>query len=233
MSMDNDDVVISGVGGHYPECDNLDELKQALMTGKDVLTDNAERWKPGRLGMCGRTGKVSGIDRFDAVFFGMHRKLTDATDPLSRLIMERVFEAIIDAGINPYELRGTRTAVFVGSALSESENIFIQTTAEDGFGIMGHNRSMMANRVSYYFDFKGPSYALDTSFCSGLGALELAKRAIDTGECDYAIVGTATLSFHAEITQHFHDLGQTSPEGITRPFSKDGKDATPFLTDGT
>lgn len=48
--------------------------------------------------MCSKTGKVSGIDRFDAVFFAMHRKLTDATDPMSRIIMERVFEAIIDAG---------------------------------------------------------------------------------------------------------------------------------------
>lgn len=45
--------------------------------------------------------------------------------------------------------------MFIASALSESENIFIQTTAEDGFGIMGHNRSMMANRVSFFFDFKG------------------------------------------------------------------------------
>ncbi|XP_034245130.1 fatty acid synthase-like [Thrips palmi] len=220
-NMEHDDVVVSGVGGHFPECDDLDTFKEALMTGRDVVTDNAERWKPGRLGMINKTGKVSGINKFDAVFFGMHRKLTDATDPLSRIIMERVFEAIVDAGFNPLELRGTRTAVFIGSALSESENIFIQTTAEDGFGIMGHNRSMMANRVSYYFDFKGPSYALDTSFCSGLSALEIAKRAIDCGEIDFAIVGTATLSFHAEITQHFHDLGMTSPDGVTRPFSKD------------
>ncbi|KAK3922271.1 Fatty acid synthase, partial [Frankliniella fusca] len=218
---EKDCVVVAGVGARYPECNNLQEFGDALMNGTDVITDSYERWKPGRLGLVGQTGKVSGIDKFDAVFFGMHRKLTDATDPLSRVLMERVFEAIVDAGINPVKLRGTRTAVFMGTALSESENIFIQTTAEDGFGIMGHNRSMMANRVSYYFDFKGPSYAFDTSFCSGLSALELGKRAIDTGECDYAIVGTATLSFHPEITQHFHDLSMVCPDGVTKPFHKD------------
>ncbi|XP_052128714.1 fatty acid synthase-like [Frankliniella occidentalis] len=169
------------------------------------------------------TGKVTGIDKFDALFFGMHRKLTDATDPLSRVLMERVFEAIVDAGINPMHIRGTRTAVFMASALSESENIFIQTTAENGFGIMGHNRSMMANRVSFFFDFKGPSYALDTGFCSGLSALELGKRAIDSGEVDYALVGTATLSFHPEVTQHFHDLHMVCEDGVTKPFHKDGE----------
>ncbi|KAJ1521174.1 hypothetical protein ONE63_002868 [Megalurothrips usitatus] len=217
-----EDVVISGVGGHFPECDNMQEFQEALFAGTEVITDNAERWKPGRLGLTAKTGKVSGIEKFDTVFFGMHRKLTDATDPMSRVLMERVFEAIVDAGLNPVVLRGTRTAVFIGSALSESENIFIQTTAENGFGIMGHNRSMMANRVSYYFDFKGPSYALDTSFCSGMSALELGKRAIECGECDNAIVGTATLSFHPEITQHFHDLGQICADGVTKPFHKDG-----------
>ncbi|KAE8741183.1 hypothetical protein FOCC_FOCC013262, partial [Frankliniella occidentalis] len=133
-------------------------------------------------------------------------------------------------------IRGTRTAVFMASALSESENIFIQTTAENGFGIMGHNRSMMANRVSFFFDFKGnyncykmkryfcetgPSYALDTGFCSGLSALELGKRAIDSGEVDYALVGTATLSFHPEVTQHFHDLHMVCEDGVTKPFHKD------------
>lgn len=53
--------------------------------------------------------------------------------------------------------------------------------------------------------------------------LDLGKRAIDTGECDQAIVGCATLSFHPEITQHFHDRGYTSENGITKPFDQDGE----------
>ena len=53
--------------------------------------------------------------------------------------------------------------------------------------------------------------------------LELGKRAIDTGECDQAIVGCATLSFHPEIAHHFKDRGYLCDDGTTKPFDEDGK----------
>ena len=63
--LDQDDVVISGVGGHFPECDNLEEFRDSLLAGKDLLTDNAERWKPGK--------NLSTIIRFRTTPSELHR----------------------------------------------------------------------------------------------------------------------------------------------------------------
>lgn len=70
---------------------------------------------PQRLGVC------SQVEKFDRVFFGVHTRLTAIMDPVSRLLLEHSFEAIMDAGINPRSLRGANIAVFTATNLSESE----------------------------------------------------------------------------------------------------------------
>ena len=61
------------------------------------------------------------IEKFDNIFFGVHAKLADQLEPMTRMMLERTYEAIIDAGINPRELKGGKTAVIMACGLSESE----------------------------------------------------------------------------------------------------------------
>lgn len=68
-----------------------------------------------------RTGKVSAVGKFDALFFGVHFKQAQTMDPMCRMLLEHAYEAIVDAGINPKQLRGSRTGVFMGTCFSESE----------------------------------------------------------------------------------------------------------------
>lgn len=68
-----------------------------------------------------RTGKINNVSKFDALFFGVHFKQAQTMDPMCRMLLEHAYEAIIDAGINPKQLRGSRTGVFVGACFSESE----------------------------------------------------------------------------------------------------------------
>lgn len=68
-----------------------------------------------------RTGKINNVSKFDALFFGVHFKQAHTMDPMCRMLMEHAYEAIIDAGVNPRQLRGTRTGVFIGACFSESE----------------------------------------------------------------------------------------------------------------
>lgn len=68
-----------------------------------------------------RTGKVNNVGKFDSVFFGVHFKQAHTMDPMCRMLLEHTYEAVIDAGINPRKLRGTRTGVFIGACFSESE----------------------------------------------------------------------------------------------------------------
>ena len=69
-----------------------------------------------------RTGKVNNINKFDASFFGINYKQAHTMDPMSRMLLEHTYEAIIDAGVNPRQLRGTKTGVFIGACLLESES---------------------------------------------------------------------------------------------------------------
>ena len=77
-------------------------------------------------------------------------------DPFTRHILERTFEALIDAGINPIEIRGSNAAVFSGTTMSEFDLIW-QIDNKGGYGIMGKNRCLNANRVSYWLDLNGTS----------------------------------------------------------------------------
>lgn len=67
-------------------------------------------------------GKINNINKFDASFFGINSNQVNAMDPVCRILLEEAYEAVIDAGVNPYQLRGSKTGVFIGACFSETEN---------------------------------------------------------------------------------------------------------------
>ncbi|KAL0116833.1 hypothetical protein PUN28_010028 [Cardiocondyla obscurior] len=91
------------------------------MNKVDVISDDDRRWKLDHPDIPQRTGKIYGVRKFDAQFFHIPCYEAHMMDPMSRLLLERAYEAVIDAGINPKQLRGSRTGVFVGTCCSESE----------------------------------------------------------------------------------------------------------------
>ena len=136
-----EEVVITGLSGRFPESRNIMELKDNLMKKVDLITENYSRW---RLGNCDLTlnhsewewncristdheeipkggGKLSDLSKFDAIFFGIHYKQADTLDPMCRMLLEHTYEAIVDAGLNPRQLKGTNTGVVIGSSIGESE----------------------------------------------------------------------------------------------------------------
>ncbi|XP_052128824.1 fatty acid synthase-like [Frankliniella occidentalis] len=230
-----DEVVISGVGGHFPDCDNLKEYGEKLMKNLHLISDTAGELQPRYDAEMAATfqpdpdavlnketlksGKMRFGDKFDNTFFGMHARLAAATDSITRHVLESTLEAVVDAGYSPKDLHGSNTAVFMGYHCSESESNFIRESA-DGFGIMGLNAAMTANRVSYWLDLKGTSFTHNTQLVSGMQGLDMAFRALCRGECDRAIVGAASLSYLAELATHYDDLGWLSPSGSCKPFDR-------------
>ncbi|XP_034250583.1 fatty acid synthase-like [Thrips palmi] len=232
MQAMQDEVVISGVGGHFPECDNLQEYREKLLQNLHLISDGAGELQPRYTAESAppdpsatitkeniKSGKMRYGDKFDNTFFGMHSRLAAATDSITRHVLESTLEAVIDAGYSPKDLHGTNTAVFMGYHCSESESNFIRESA-DGFGIMGLNSAMTANRVSYWLDLKGTSFTHNTQLVSGMQGLDMAFRALKKGECDRAIVGAASLSYLAELATHYQDLGWLSASGICKPFDE-------------
>lgn len=94
------------------------------------------------------------MDDFDAIFFNAHPKLANVMDPMLRLFMERSIEAIVDAGLSPIDLHGTNTAVFAGTAISETDLLMYNMT-NTGFTMLGRSKTMQANRVSYILHLTG------------------------------------------------------------------------------
>ncbi|GLV46522.1 Fatty acid synthase 3, partial [Carabus blaptoides fortunei] len=124
-------------------------LKHALMEQVDLL-GNA-RWKDDLHDVCDKSGNIDHIAYFDASYFGVHQHQANYMDPMQRMALEQSFEALIDAGINPVEVRGKRIGVYMSSTISENDGIVFENVIS-GFGVTGQARNMLSNRISYWLN---------------------------------------------------------------------------------
>ncbi|XP_041830190.1 fatty acid synthase isoform X2 [Melanotaenia boesemani] len=218
-----DEIVIAGISGRLPESNNLEEFWENLINSVDMVTEDDRRWKPGLYGLPKRNGKLKDISHFDASFFGVHPKQANTMDPQLRLMLEVSYEAIVDGGLNPNALRGSKTGVYIGVSGSEAGEAFSRDPEELlGYSMTGCQRAMLANRLSYFFDFRGPSTAIDTACSSSLLALENAFHAIRQGHCDAALVGGVNLLLKPNTSVQFMKLGMLSPDGTCKSFDSSG-----------
>ncbi|XP_054742931.1 fatty acid synthase [Anastrepha obliqua] len=221
----NDDIVITGFSGRLPESSSIEEFKRNLYDGVDLVNDDPRRWERGLYGLPERLGKIKADDLevLDQQFFGVSAKQAECMDPQMRMLLECTYEAIIDAGINPAELRGTRTGVYIGVSNSETEAHWTENADRvNGYGLTGCARAMFANRISYTFDLKGPSFAVDTACSSSLYALSQAFSDIRSGRCDAAIVCGSNLILKPEMSLQFRRLNMLSDAGMCKAFDETG-----------
>ncbi|XP_019721138.1 fatty acid synthase [Hippocampus comes] len=218
-----DEIVIAGISGRLPESNNLEEFWENLINGVDMVTEDDRRWTPGLYGLPKRNGKLKDISHFDAAFFGVHPKQANTMDPQLRLMLEVAYEAIVDGGLNPTTLRGSKTGVYIGVSGSEAGEALSRDPEELlGYSMTGCQRAMLANRLSYFFDFNGPSTAIDTACSSSLLALENAFQAIRLSHCDAALVGGVNLLLKPNTSVQFMKLGMLSPDGTCKSFDSSG-----------
>lgn len=104
-----DEIVISGISGRFPNSINVKELSHNLYNKIDMVDDAETRWKHFHPEAPKRMGKIPNLDKFDASFFATLGKHANWTDPQMRIILEHAYEAIIDAGVPPQSLVGTKT----------------------------------------------------------------------------------------------------------------------------
>ncbi|XP_049271383.1 fatty acid synthase [Rhipicephalus sanguineus] len=232
-TMEDDDIVITGVSARFPQADNLVEFKEKLYGNVDLVTDDEARWPRGLLGLPGRMGTIRDLSRFDAHFFGVNPKQAHLMDPQMRLLLETSYEAIVDAGYEPATMRGRKVGVFIGCGACDSDEVFsLNTDRIDGYGLAGSNRAMLSNRISYSLDFHGPSITIDTACSSTFSALNHAVSAMRSGQCEAAIVGGSMVALNPVTSLSFTRFGMLSPDGQCRPFDSDGNGYTRSETVG-
>ncbi|GJQ69352.1 hypothetical protein Trydic_g6479 [Trypoxylus dichotomus] len=215
--MDPEDIVISGMAGLFPKSANISEFQKNLFSNEILL---GSRWKEGERGVTSKLGVFNDADKFDAAFFGIHRNQCAYMDPMQRLLLERTFEALADAGVSPQTLRGRKVGVFIAAGVGENDNIFYESII-NGLGVTGHSRAMMANRISYWLDLKGSSCTYDSNWIGGIEVLALGADAIRYGRCESVIIGAANLALNAEVSWLYKDMGLLSDDGSTRAFDID------------
>ncbi|MBM9440197.1 methyltransferase, partial [Streptomyces bryophytorum] len=191
------DVAIVGLAGRYPGADTLDAFWDNLRAGRDSVTDvPADRWAstPGRTW---RGGFLTGVDRFDPLFFGISPVEAELVDPQERLFLECSYATLQDAGYTRDALNAQgKVGVFVGVMYSEYQLYGVQEQLAGEPVAMAGSAASIANRVSYFGDFTGPSLAVDTMCSASLTAIHLACESIRRGESDLAIAGGVNVSVH-------------------------------------
>ncbi|KAJ4419466.1 Type I Iterative PKS [Gnomoniopsis sp. IMI 355080] len=132
---------------------------------------------------------------FDAPFFSLTEKEAIAMDPQQRLLLECTFEALENAGIPKQKVVGQDVGVFIGGSLSEYEtHLSRDSDSMPMYQSTGCAQAMQSNRLSHFFDFRGPSFTLDTACSSSLVALHVACQSIRNGEAQVAITGGCHLN---------------------------------------
>ncbi|GAB2909095.1 hypothetical protein GCM10027075_05820 [Streptomyces heilongjiangensis] len=164
---------------------------------------------------------IEGVDRFDADFFGMTPLEAELMDPQQRIMLQTAWQAVEDAGHRPASLRGTRTGVFIGATSRDYDwQLHRAGRHREGHVVSGNGHCLIANRISYQLDLRGPSEAVDTACSSSLTALHRAVRAVRSGECEAALVGGVHLFLTADLFVALGQLGIMSPDGRCAAFDR-------------
>ena len=162
------------------------------------------------------------IDTFDADFFEISLREAAKMDPQQRILLEVAWEALENAGIPATTLRRSQTGVFVGASLSEYAYLAsTDLTSVDAWSNSGGALSIIANRLSYLLDLRGPSVTVDTACSSSLVALHLACQSLRTQDCDTAIAGGVNLLLSPAVFRGFDTSGALSRTGACHSFDAD------------
>ncbi|MGH8965916.1 MAG: beta-ketoacyl synthase N-terminal-like domain-containing protein, partial [Actinomycetes bacterium] len=160
---------------------------------------------------------------FDSEFFALSKMEADNIDPQQRMALELTWQALEHARIPASSLRGTNVAVYVGSSNNDYQFLaLMDPTAAHPYAITGTATSIIANRVSYFYDFRGPSVSVDTACSSSLVAAHQGVQALRSGEADVAIVGGVNAMITPIVTIGFDEVGGVlAPDGRIKSFSSD------------
>ena len=218
-------VAIVGAAVRFPGAETLDAYWDLLISGRSAVTEIPDgRWSKSAFfhpepGQPGRSytwaaGVLPQPGAFDAAFFGVSPREADQVDPQQRLLLELAWEAIEDAGVPPSRLAGSRTGVFIGASGTEYGTLATaDPAAGNAYFMTGTTTGIAANRLSYVFDLRGPSFIVDTACSSSVVALHQACQAIRSGEVEAALAGGVNMLMTPYPFAGFCSASMLSPDG--------------------
>ncbi len=231
--MEREQIAITGIGCRFPGgITDPESFWNSICNGKDGITEvPADRWDLNAYYDANRDkvrkvytrkgGFLDNITHFDPQFFGISPREAAFMDPQQRLLLEATWNALEDSGIPPEKITGSNTSVFIGLFVHDFENIHNATTEYKLIGphsATGPSTTISANRISYVFDFKGPSMIVDTACSSSLVAVHLACQSLWNSESDIALAGGVNLLIKPEMTISLCKGSFLAPDGYCKSF---------------
>ena len=227
-------IAIVGLATRFPgDMSTPDIMWEALLEGRDAITDLpdgrwaefmteprlAERIAKART----RGGYLKDLKGFDAEFFALSKMEADNMDPQQRMALELTWEALENARIPASSLRGGSVGVFVGSSTNDYSYLaMMDPRTAHPYAITGTASSIIANRVSYFYDFRGPSVSVDTACSSSLVAVHQGVQALRNGEADVVVAGGVNALVTPAVTLGFDEVGGVlAADGRIKSFSSD------------
>ena len=223
------DVAVIGMAGSFPGAADLRQYWQVISSGHDCIREiGPERWPDAdcydarittpHKTYCKWGGLLDGIELFDARFFNISPKEAARLDPQQRLFLQTVYHAMENAGYGGTRLYNSDTGVFVGVS---NQHYYSQSfDPNDTFSVLASQNGMVANRVSYFMNFTGPSLAIDTQCSSSLVALHYACNSVRSGECGIAIAGGVNCLIPADYYILLSQIKALASDGRCKTFDK-------------
>ena len=211
----NAPIAVVGISLRLPGASTPDSFWRLLCEGRESISA-----PPERLGVRSAArdrywaGYLDRPEDFDAAFFGISPREALAMDPQQRIMLELSWEAVEHARMSPEALRGSDTGVFTG-AIASDYALLQQRAAQGGathHTLVGTQRGMIANRVSYSLGLSGPSLTVDSGQSSSLVGVHMAMESLRRGECGVALAGGVNLILTPESTEGVDSFGGLSPD---------------------
>lgn len=233
QAADGMDIAVIGMSARFPDAADYNQFWHNLEETKACIREiPKERWEwkkyykiQGKIR--DRTvsrwgGFIDHADTFDFRFFGISKREADAMDPQQRILLEEAWSCLEDANIPPSNVAGRKVGVFVAGCNVDFRDL-IERNHEPVIPhyATGAASSILANRISYIFDFKGPSVQLDTACSGSLAAIHYGAEAILNGECEMVLVGASNVMLSPDNYVRLSKMYMLSPTGSVKTFDKD------------
>jgi 3-oxoacyl-(acyl-carrier-protein) synthase/NADP-dependent 3-hydroxy acid dehydrogenase YdfG/acyl carrier protein len=213
------EAAIIGVSGIFPEAETLKKFHENLKSGRDSVREIAhDRLKDVR---CDPTKKyrpvafLEEVDKFDYAFFGISKSEAESIDPIQRISLELAYTVFENAGYSPQDYRGSKVGLFLGGDRSFYNFL---AGGSDAVSIIGNVAGIIAGRIAYMLDLRGPVIMLDTTCSSSLTAVYEAYNKIVNGDIEWAICGGINVSMFFSESDELSPLNTLSVDGKCKPF---------------
>lgn len=225
-------IAIIGMSGRFPQARNIAEMWRLLAEGRDAVTEvppDRFDWREiyGDLTRDKRKsngkwmGCLPGVAEFDPLFFEISPSEAEVMDPRQRHLLQESWKALEDAGYGPRQIADHRVGVFVG--VEEGDYALLAPAGE----LTSNHGAILASRLAYFLDFRGPAMAINTACSSGLVAAHQACSSLRNGECDAALVAGVSLQLTSAGHVAMGQSGMLSPDGKCRVFDRGANGMVP------